>query len=226
MHLAMSSSFGGKAALLAIIASSTTTTTILAAETETSYGVDVSFPQHHRRVVVPGISSGDGDGDGDGDASSSSLLLLPGRQDFYDAFLESCRHHDDHDACDENENDRIAMNLRQPQSMVNYTKTGYAVATVPEGVFKVMRKFWEDNLGREEVEEWDTGNTYTNHVSLSFYSIYIVIIARSLCCMTIFDIWHSSGYPSRSDPTRPVQPSFYLSPELTSRFPRCPPSVS
>ena len=80
MHLAMSSSFGGKAALLAIIASSTTTTTILAAETETSYGVDVSFPQHHRRVVVPGIGSGDGDGDGDGDASSSSsppLLLLP-----------------------------------------------------------------------------------------------------------------------------------------------------
>jgi hypothetical protein len=169
MHLAMSSSFGGKAALLAIIASSTTTTTILAAETETSYGVDVSFPQHHPRVVVPGSGSS---GDGYGDASSSSLLLLPGRQDFYDAFLESCRHHDDHDACDENENDRIAMNLRQPQSMVNYTKTGYAVATVPEGVFKVMKKFWEDNLGREEVEEWDTGNTYTNHVSLSYSILY------------------------------------------------------
>lgn len=165
----MSSSFGGKAALLAIIASSTTTTTILAAETETSYGVDVSFPQHHPRVVVPGSGSS---GDGYGDASSSSLLLLPGRQDFYDAFLESCRHHGDHDACDENENDRIAMNLRQPQSMVNYTKTGYAVATVPEGVFKVMRKFWEDNLGREEVEEWDTGNTYTNHVSLSYSILY------------------------------------------------------
>ena len=147
MHLAMSS-FGGKAALLATIASTSSTTATLAVS-ETSYGVDVSFPQHHPRVVP-----------GSGGVSS----LLPGRQDFYDAFLENCRHHG-HDACDENENDRIAMNLRQPQGMVNYTKAGFAKATVPDGVFKVIRKFWEDNLGREEVEEWDTGNTYTNNVS-------------------------------------------------------------
>ena len=97
--------------------------------------------------------------------------------------------------------------------MVNYTKTGYAVATVPEGVFKVMRKFWEDNLGREEVEEWDTGNTYTNHVSLSYYSIYIVIIARSLCCMTIFDIfWHSSGFLVPNRPHTQSNPHFISRP--------------
>jgi len=161
MHLTMSSSLSGKAAFLAIVASSTTTTTLAA---ETSYGVDVSFPMHHPRVVVPGSS---------GDASSS--LLLPGRQDFYDAFLENCRHHD-HDACDENENDRIAMNLRQPQSMVNYTKRAMRRAMVPDGVFKVIRKFWEDNLGREEVEEWYTGSTYTNHVSCHCISLLRVIV--------------------------------------------------
>ena len=131
------SSFSTYTALLAILASSSSAS---------EYGVDVSFPQHHPRVVSGGYG------------------LFPDRQDFYDAFLENCRLHD-HDACDENEHDRIAMNLRQPMGMVNYTKTGYATAKVPDKVFRVIKKFWEDNVGKEEVEEWYAGNTYTNHVS-------------------------------------------------------------
>ncbi len=93
---------------------------------------------------------------------------LGNRQDFYDTFMEGCRHHEaaEHAACDETEADRIAMNLRQPQSMVNYTELGFAKVKAPEKVFSVIKQFWEDNKGLEEVEEWFTGNTYTNHVSL------------------------------------------------------------
>lgn len=151
VHLAMSS-FCSYAALLAIIARSiiTSSAPLAVSASETSYGVDVSFPQHHARVV-------------------SGVGGLPDRQDFYDAFLENCRLHD-HDACDENENDRIAMNLRQPQGMVNYTELGFAKAKVPDKVFRLIKKFWEDNLGMEEVEDWDTGNTYTNHVSCHYIS--------------------------------------------------------
>lgn len=49
--------------------------------------------------------------------------------------------------------------------MVNYTSLGYTKVKVPHKVFKIIHKFWTDNVGREEVEEWDMGNTYTNHVS-------------------------------------------------------------
>jgi len=92
------------------------------------------------------------------------LQILGNRQDFYDSFLEACRHHD-HDACDESEKDRLEMNLRQPQSMVNYTALGFEKVKVPKKVFNVLKKFWEANMGTEEVEEWNHGNTYTNHVS-------------------------------------------------------------
>ena len=61
--------------------------------------------------------------------------------------------------------DRLEMNLRQPQSMVNYTTLGFEKVKVPKKVFNVLKKFWEANMGTEEVEEWNHGNTYTNHVS-------------------------------------------------------------
>jgi hypothetical protein len=51
--------------------------------------------------------------------------------------------------------------------MVNYTTLGFDKVQVPKKVFKVLKKFWEDNKGTEEVEEWYAGNTYTNHVSFS-----------------------------------------------------------
>lgn len=111
------------------------------------------------------------------------LQILGNRQDFYDTFLESCRHHD-HDACDDSEQDRLEMNLRQPQSMVNYTTLGFEKVKVPTKVFNVLKKFWENNKGTEEVEEWNHGNTYTNHVSsLSFLDRTCVIAA--LVCILI-----------------------------------------
>lgn len=68
--------------------------------------------------------------------------------------------------------------------MVNYTTLGFEKVKVPTKVFNVLKKFWENNKGTEEVEEWNHGNTYTNHVSsLSFLDRTCVIAA--LVCILI-----------------------------------------
>merc|ERR1719221_153682 len=55
------------------------------------------------------------------------------------------------------------MNIRQPASMVNYTEIGFMKVKVPKKLSDALAKFWKSNQGREEVEDWSTGNTYTNH---------------------------------------------------------------
>ena len=76
-----------------------------------TYGVDVSFPIHHEKVVP------------------ASRNPLGDKQAFYEEFIEGCRNHygggRKGKACDSTERDRIAMSLRQPQSMQNYTDVGF-----------------------------------------------------------------------------------------------------
>lgn len=155
-----------------------------------TYGLDVSFPHHHTKVSTnydwlphndPAKSS----------PSHPNYVALPSeykhmpvqrlgnRQDFYDNYMEGCRHHEksDHEACDQSEADRIHMNVIQPQSMVNYTTLGFTKVKTPAKVFKQIKKFWEDNKGTEEPEEWFTGNTYTNHVSV--YNINVLSLSLS-----------------------------------------------
>ena len=153
-----SSSFSGGVVLTTILVVATRLLPLVTLATaQLTYGVDISFPQHHATIQSSSSTS---------QPSSPLLVLLPGRQDFYDHFLETCRSHNTKpEICDENEVDRIDMNIRQPQSMVNYTSLGYTKVKVPSKVFKIIHKFWTDNVGREEVEDWDLGNTYTNHVS-------------------------------------------------------------
>lgn len=61
------------------------------------------------------------------------------------------------------ENDRIAMSLRQPQSMQNYTEVGYKHMRAPEDLFKMIKDFWDNNHDKAKTEQWGTGNTYTNN---------------------------------------------------------------
>lgn len=51
--------------------------------------------------------------------------------------------------------------------MQNYTELGFKKIRAPAEVWKQVKKFWEDNKGREnwKNENWPKGNTYTNHVS-------------------------------------------------------------
>lgn len=94
------------------------------------YGVDVSFPMHHAHVSTnyewlphnldPSIST---------PKELEGMVVQPigDRATFYKDFIQGCR-----DAfgakgnrCDQTEVDRISMNLRQPQSMQNYTDVGF-----------------------------------------------------------------------------------------------------
>jgi hypothetical protein len=67
------------------------------------------------------------------------------------------------DQCRENEDDRISMTLRQPQSMRNYTDLGYRKIRAPEHVFQLLKDFWEKNKENRTPEKWSIGNIYTNH---------------------------------------------------------------
>jgi prolyl 4-hydroxylase len=72
---------------------------VLNAFGEPSYGVDVSFPVHHRTFSLE--------------------QPLGDRQKLYDDFMAGCRLHysDNGQACDVTEEDRVEMSLRQPASM-------------------------------------------------------------------------------------------------------------
>ena len=143
-----------------------------------TYGVDISFP-----ITTPHVSSNyDSLPHNNPEYASPShpnyvpvpeeyrdlpLQRLGNRQDFYDHFMEGCRHHYAAHAseCDMTEEDRLDMNARQPQSMMNYTELGFAKVKAPKKVFAAIQQFWEENNGaaNEQAEQWDEGNTYTNH---------------------------------------------------------------
>jgi prolyl 4-hydroxylase len=65
--------------------------------------------------------------------------------------------------CLSNEKTRVAMNLRQPKSVSNYTSTGFVKMRAPTEVFAHIKKFWDANREKGKPESWNTGNIYVNH---------------------------------------------------------------
>mmetsp|Transcript_53153 Transcript_53153/g.159074 ORF Transcript_53153/g.159074 Transcript_53153/m.159074 type:complete len:306 (-) Transcript_53153:898-1815(-) len=112
-----------------------------------TYGVDTSFPIHHS-VVSPAASNPLGD-----------------RQSIYDSFVSDCRSYFGRkgNACDHTEKERVAMSLRQPRAMQNYTELGFKKIRAPEKVFRLISDFWDKNKDNTKMEKWYTGNTYVNH---------------------------------------------------------------
>jgi hypothetical protein len=47
--------------------------------------------------------------------------------------------------CNNYENDRIIMNLEQPQSMVNYTSTGFKKIKAPAELFNTLKNLFDRN---------------------------------------------------------------------------------
>ena len=79
------------------------------------YGVDCSFPIHSKEWRCDD--------------------LLGDREQFYEDFMQGCHDHyggSKAKHCNTTEDDRIEMSLRQPQSMVNYTSTGYKKIKAPK----------------------------------------------------------------------------------------------
>lgn len=122
----------------------------------TDYGLDCSFPIHSKEN-----SCGD---------------LLGDRQSFYEDYIEGCRQHygpKKGSRCDQSEADRLVMSKRQPQSMVNYTDTGFKKIKAPEAVMKLIREHWERNKDKKSKEAWPMGNTYVNHWASPTYMVSV-----------------------------------------------------
>jgi prolyl 4-hydroxylase len=75
--------------------------------------------------------------------------------------------------CANNEYDRIAMSLRQPQSMTNYTSVGYKKIKAPPELFRLVKEFWDANNNRKTLENWGIGNTYTNNWESPTYMVSV-----------------------------------------------------
>lgn len=134
------------------------------------YGVDVSFPIHHHRVSTNYI-----DMPHNLDPSlpvplqqkDQPLQPLGMRHKAYLRYLDGCRHSiantEYTGRCDLFEYDRQLMNRRQPQSMVNYTETGFQKVKAPEHLTELVSAFWQKNhLAPQKNETWGVGNSYAN----------------------------------------------------------------
>ena len=97
------------------------------------------------------------------------------RSVLYENFIQGCREYygKKAHACDETERDRLAMSLRQPQSMQNYTDTGFKKIRAPEPLRKLLTEYWETNKDKKKGEQWSTGNTYTNHWAAPTYMVSV-----------------------------------------------------
>lgn len=89
--------------------------------------------------------------------------MLGDKQAFYDDFLEGCKKKYPGGSCQVTERDRVDMGLRQPSSMQNYTDIGFKKIKTPEKVWKLVKRFWDENKDKGANENWNRGNTYVNH---------------------------------------------------------------
>jgi len=125
---------------------------------EPSYGVDVSFPVHYKRLV-PDIGED----------------FMNKQYQIYNEFMDGCRKHypDNPKSCDVTEQDRVDMSLRQPASMQNYTNTGFKKVKAPEHVFDLLTNYWQTHYDHRQQEKWPKGNTYVNHWSSPTYMVNV-----------------------------------------------------
>ena len=112
------------------------------------YGVDCTFPIHSKEFKC-------------------DYNFADDRQKFYKDFMQGCRdYYNNHNGnmkasrCDATEDDRISMSLRQPQSMVNYTSTGFQKIRAPKQTMDMLLTHWERNRAKKKQEVWGTGSIY------------------------------------------------------------------
>ena len=120
------------------------------------YGVDVSWPMQEH----------------DGHLEFRAAVR-------YHNFLQACAQHahDDKKLCQQNEQERLALNRRQPPQMTNFTTLGYAKVPIPPEAWTILQDFWNahpypSSSSRSSSphktntaipEDWAPGSTYVNH---------------------------------------------------------------
>lgn len=120
------------------------------------YGVDCSFPVHSKEFRCDHPFADD-------------------RKQAYEDFMQGCREHyaKKGNRCDSTEEDRIRMSIRQPQSMVNYTETGFKKLRAPAEVMELLYAHYERNKADQKEEVWPAGNVYVNHWESPTYMISV-----------------------------------------------------
>ena len=143
MHAMSSLSFRLTTVVLLLLVVSPYSLAAAAKEEDTtpvSYGVDVSFPIQGRvSTNFPGSKLQNKK------ISEMPLQVLGDRHSAYMKHLKGCREtypDSKHNACDRFEYERLLMNRRQPQSMQNYTETGFQKIRAPKEVFDLIQDFW------------------------------------------------------------------------------------
>lgn len=141
----------------------------LPVEDETTYGLDISFPIHHQVSTNYDFLPHNVDPSLPAPISKKDMPIqrLGDRQNMYMRHLNACRNHHSSEGnshlCDSFEYDRLLMNRRQPQSMVNMTATGFQKVRAPEHLTKLVEDFWQTNHLLQTEENWGTGNSYVNY---------------------------------------------------------------
>ncbi len=101
------------------------------------YGMDVSFPQHHHDWDSP-------------DKSSNPTRAYFAER--YEKHIQGCYDMYSIEACRDAEDVRRGINLRQPPTQHNYTKTGYTKTKLPKKAFNLLRQYYDQNLVNEHEE--------------------------------------------------------------------------
>ena len=119
----------------------------------TDYGVDVSYPIHHNLNLK----------------SENPVIRMHAER--YDKMIKGCYAAYSYRECDSNERARLEMSFEQPSTQVNYTEIGFKKMRAPEGVWKPLIEFWEENKLKEKAEQWPRGNTYVNNWEVASYMV-------------------------------------------------------
>jgi len=131
-----------------------------------SYGIDVSWPMQSREVSDR-YAWLDEEASMSNKNSSIPITNLPDRNKVYSDYIRGCIEMYDlgkpGSTCQANEEERIAMNLRQPQAVKNYTDTGFKKIKAPKDLMDMLINFWNINKESRYPEAWPVGNIYTNH---------------------------------------------------------------
>ena len=135
---------------------------------EVTYGLDVSFPAHYR--VSTNYNKNGPSEDASYRAAAGTdepLQILGNRQELYLNHLNGCRERfsstGDSYLCDGYEYDRMLMNRRQPQSIINMTEIGFQKVRAPEHLIQLVEEFWKANQLIQTEEHWGIGNSYHNY---------------------------------------------------------------
>jgi len=129
------------------------------ASASSSYGIDVSFPIHKRiSTNYPWLPHNVDPTNNPTPKQYEDMPIQPlgNRQEAYNKHLTGCREFYSSEPwqCDVYEYDRMLMNIRQPQSMQNYTEMGFLKTRAPQEIIDLMSKFWDQNHLNQEQENW------------------------------------------------------------------------